>query len=295
MVYELSNERLTVQFDSLGAEMISLKDKEGGQEYLWNGDKKYWGRHSPVLFPIVGRLREDRYLYENQEYHMPQHGFARDMEFACTSENKEEIWFALEATNATKQKYPFDFRLEIGYVLKDNTVEVIWKVTNLEEEKIMYFSIGGHPAFMCPLKEGEKQSDYSIILDAPDDVLFSHIDLDTGLMFNYKNQLNLTKGRHLLKEGFFDEGAYIIEDYQVHQITLADPQNMPYLMVSFTSPLVGIWSPEKKNAPFVCIEPWYGRCDRETFDGTLKHREWGNKLEPKAVWKRSYQIMVEKR
>lgn len=292
MVYELNNEKLSVQFSTLGAEMMSLKNKKTGQEYLWQGDKQYWGRRSPVLFPIVGRLKEDKYIHHDQEYHMPQHGFARDMEFVCISENKEEIWFALDATPTTRESYPYDFRLEIGYRLTEDTVTVIWKVMNEEKSQDMYFSIGGHPAFLCPLKEGEKQSEYSIWMDQTE-VLFSKINLDTGLMYNYKNMLTLPGGRHLLADGFFDEGAYIIEDYQVGKISLADAENVPYLTVTFQSPLVGIWSPEKKHAPFVCIEPWYGRCDRETFAGTLKNREWNNKLAPGGVFERSYQIKVE--
>ena len=112
-------------------------------------------------------------------------------------------------------------------------------------------------------------------------------------MYNGKNMMKLSGGRRLLQEGFFDEGAYIIEDYQVSRVGLADPENRRYLTVSFQAPLVGIWSPEKKNAPFVCIEPWYGRCDRETFEGTLKNREWSNRLGPGEVFERSWQIRVE--
>lgn len=294
MQYELTNETLTVVFESVGAEMISLKDNKSGQEYLWHGDKKFWGRRSPVLFPFVGRVRNGIYTYANQEYEMGQHGFARDMEFECISEDKEEIWFALDATPITKEKYPFDFRLEIGYRLEQNTVRVMWKVENQEKENTMYFSIGAHPAFLCPLKEGEKQTEYSIWMDAVDDVLFSKADLETGLMFNYKNQLNLSNGRYKLAADFFDEGAYIIEDYQVRKVSLMDAENQPYVSVSFNTPVVGIWSPEKKNAPFVCIEPWYGRCDRETFEGTLREREWGNKLAPGEIFERFYEITVEK-
>ncbi len=294
MQYELNNDKLTVRLETMGAEMVSLKDNKSGQEYLWNGDKKYWGRHSPVLFPFVGRTKDGKYKYDNKEYDMTQHGFARDMEFECISENKDEIWFELEATTATKEKYPFDFRLEIGYRLEKDTVKVIWKVINQEKEKEMYFSIGAHPAFMCPLNEGEKQSDYSIWMDTMDDVLYSKADMDTGLMFNFKNQLNLSKGRRLLTEGFFDEGAYIIEDYQVRKMALVDPENQPYITVSFSTPVVGVWSPEKQNAPFVCIEPWYGRCDRETFQDTLKEREWNNKLAPEEVFERFYEIKIER-
>lgn len=292
MVYELKNEKLTVQFSDQGAEMLSLKSNQTGQEYLWQGDSKYWGRRSPVLFPVVGRLIQDRYVYEGKEYPMFQHGFARDMKFTCVSENREEIWFGLEATPATKENYPFEFCLEIGYRLSEETVTVIWKVTNQEKEREMYFAIGGHPGFLCPLKEGEAQSEYSIWMNQ-EEVLFSQINLETGLMRSYKNLLTLPKGRRMLEDGFFDQGAYILEDYQVQKISLVNPDHEPYLTVSFQSPLVGIWSPEKKNAPFVCIEPWYGRCDREGFSGTLKNREWNNMLVPGGVFERSYQITVE--
>lgn len=293
MVYGLANEKLTVQFSTLGAEMVSLKENKTGQEYLWQGDKQYWGGRSPVLLPIVGRLRENKYLHEGKEYEMRQHGFARNMEFTCISEDKEEIWFGLDATPVTREQYPFDFHLEIGYRLQWDTVQVSWKVKNEELKKEMYFSIGGHPGFQCPLKQGEKQSDYSIWMDQ-EEVLFAQNNLDTGLMHNYKNLLTLPKGRRMLQEGFFDTGTYIIEDYQVNKISLVDPENVPYLTVSFQSPVVGIWSPENLGAPFVCIEPWYGRCDREAFSGSFKEREWTNKLSPGEVFERSYQIKIER-
>lgn len=293
MQYELKNDKLTVGFETKGAELISLKDSKSGQEYLWCGDAKFWGRHSPVLFPIVGRVKDNKYRYENKEYTLSQHGFARDMEFTCVSQNQEEIWFGLDATPETKEKYPFDFRLEIGYHLAEDTVKVMWKVINKESEKEMYFSIGAHPAFMCPLRDGEKQSDYSIWMDKEDEVSYFFIDAESGLMIDNKKQLKLENGYHRLEEGFFDESAYIIEDSQVHKISLVDSKNEPYITVSFQAPLVGVWSPEKKNAPFVCIEPWYGRCDREDFAGTLEEREWGNKLAPGEVFERFYEIKVE--
>lgn len=293
MVYELTNGKLTAQFSTLGAEMTSLKGNKTGQEYLWQGDKQYWGGRSPVLFPIIGRLRENKYLYEGIEYKMAQHGFARNMEFTCISEDKGQIWFALDATPVTREQYPFDFHLEVGYYLKEDTVKVSWKVKNEEPHKEMYFSIGAHPGFWCPLRQGEKQSDYSIWMNQ-EEVLYSKNDLETGLMHNYKNMLSLPNGRRMLQDGFFDTGTYIIEDYQVDKISLVDPENAPYVTVSFQSPVVGIWSPENKNAPFVCIEPWYGRCDRKGFSGSLKEREWTNKLGPGEVFERSYQIKIER-
>lgn len=293
MQYELRNEKLTVCFDTKGAEMTSLKNNGNGQEYLWNADAKFWGRHAPVLFPFVGRVKNGIYRYDNREYQMSQHGFARDMEFTCISNQPEEIWFGLDATAETKEKYPFDFRLEIGYRLEQNTVSVMWKVLNRENQRDMYFSIGAHPAFMCPLKEGEKQSDYSICMDKEDEIEYYVINVESGLMLDHKKKLKLNRGCHRLEPGFFDESAYIIEDSQVQKISLLDTENKPYITVSFQAPLVGIWSPEGKNAPFVCIEPWYGRCDRQSFHGTLEEREWGNKLAPGEVFACSYEIKVE--
>lgn len=294
MRYELKNELITVGFDTMGAEMTYLNANETGQEYLWNADERYWDRSSPVLFPFVGRTKNLQYEYNGGTYSMTQHGFARDMEFECIFENSNEIWFRLEAGPGTQKNYPFDFVLEIGYYIEGYTVKVMWKVVNAGLND-MYFSIGAHPAFLCPLKDGERQSDYSIWMNARDDgALFSLPDRESGLVKNFKNELKLSKGRHILEEGFFDQGAYIIEDYQVNKISLVDPENRPYITVSFQAPVVGLWSPEKKNAPFVCIEPWYGRGDRETFSGTLQTREWGNKLKPKEIFDASYTIAIEK-
>ena len=291
MTYELKNDSLTVSFESFGAEMTSIKDKNG-KEYLWCGDKKYWGRHSPVLFPVVGKPRDAKFTYEGKEYAMGQHGFARDMEFTCTKQEAEEIWFALEANEETLAKYPFAFCLEIGYRLTGSTVKVIWKVTNREEKKDMHFSIGAHPAFMCPINEGEEQTAYSIQMNAKDQVSYYFLNAENGLLRDEEYVLKLDNGSHKLEEGFFDESAYVIENSQVSEVSLVNPQGKAYITVSFDAPLVGIWSPEKKNAPFVCIEPWYGRCDKEDFTGTLEQREWSNQLAAGEVFEKSYDICV---
>lgn len=291
MKYELRNDTLTVSFDSFGAEMTSIEDMNG-KEYLWCGDKKYWGRHSPVLFPVVGKPKDNKFTYEGKDYPMGQHGFARDMEFACTSQASDEIWFVLEANEETLAKYPFLFKLEIGYRLTGNTIKVIWRVTNCEEKKDMYFSIGAHPAFLCPLNQDEEQAAYSIRMDAKDKVRYFFLNPENGLLRDKEYELMLENGSHKLSEGFFDESAYVIENSQVSKVSLVDPQGKEYITVSFDAPLVGIWSPEKKHAPFVCIEPWYGRCDKEDFTGTLEEREWSNRLASGEVFEKYYDISV---
>ena len=160
----LKNEELTLEIASHGAEMRSLKDNQTGQEYLWDADPAFWKRTSPVLFPLVGNYRDKESIYEGKTYSMSQHGFARDMDFTVTEEAENEIWFELHETPETKEKYPFDFCLSIGYRLEGRTVKVMWKVENTNE-KTMYFSIGGHPAFVCPISGKGKQTDYRLRFD----------------------------------------------------------------------------------------------------------------------------------
>ena len=151
-VYELKNELLCVTIDSHGAELKSLKRNHDNQEYMWKGDPAFWGRTSPVLFPFVGGVNQKKYRVDGKEYAMNQHGFARDMEFSLISQAKEEIWFELHSNEETLQKYPYAFVLKLGYKLKENSVEVCWQVEN-PSDKTMFFAIGGHPAFNCPVKE----------------------------------------------------------------------------------------------------------------------------------------------
>lgn len=290
MQYQLKNEQLTIYVDSLGAELVSIVDNNG-TEYLWCGDSKFWGRHSPVLFPFVGKPKDNQYIYDGKIYTMGQHGFARDMEFICIRQEKSEIWFALKATEETLEKYPFDFCLEIGYQLDGNRVRVLWKVTNQELEKEMYFSIGAHPAFMCPLCEDD-QSQYQIRMNVNERIVYGFLNPENGLLRDDKFELVLKNGMHCITEHFFDESAYVIEDSQVSEVSLVNPEGEAYITVCFDAPLVGIWSPEKKHAPFICIEPWYGRCDKETFAGTLEEREWSNCLKAGEVFEKSYDIYV---
>lgn len=144
--FQISNDKVTIQVDSMGAELKSLKRVADAKEYLWQGDPAYWGRTSPVLFPIVGALKNGCYRIKGKEYPMSQHGFARDMEFQLKSQVASEIWFSLRSDEKTLAVYPYPFLLEIGYELAGSTVIVKWRVSNPQGEPIC-FSIGGHPGF----------------------------------------------------------------------------------------------------------------------------------------------------
>lgn len=288
--FQIKNESLTLEIDAHGAEMKSLIDNCSGQEYLWCGDAAYWGRTSPVLFPLVGNYREKQSCFDGKWYSLSQHGFARDMDFELVSEKGDEIWFALEDSPETLEKYPFGFRLELGYRLQGRAVEVLWKVTN-KNDREMYFSIGGHPAFNCPLREGEKQTDYRIGFDTCEPLTASVLD-ENGTVSERTKVLELTAGMLQITDSLFDEDALIVEHDQAHKVALYTPEGEKYLEVKFEAPLFGIWSPAGKHAPFVCIEPWYGRSDRADFGQKLEEREWGNVLKAGEIFTAVYQICV---
>lgn len=293
-VYTLKNSELTLRINSLGAELAAITDSNTRQEYLWNADPVYWKRHSPILFPIVGNLKNQTFIYKEKEYHLPQHGFARDSEFGLASQSGSEIWFSLKESEETLKNYPFPFILEIGYRLTGRRITVLWKVKNPGGSD-MYFSIGGHPAFWCPLKENENQTDYYIAFDRTEPIRYVLIN-EKGLAVKQvpeeQSVLHTDNGYLKITSHMFDKDALVIENDQCHRVSLAGPGKKPYVTVQFDAPLFGVWSPAGKNAPFICIEPWYGRCDSSDFNGKLEEKEWGNHLEAGKQFEASYTIDI---
>ena len=288
--YELKNDVISIEIDSHGAELKSLKKLESDTEYMWCADAKYWGRTSPVLFPFVGSLKDKQFRTKGKIYPMSQHGFARDMEFELLSQTEDEIWFVLASNEETMEKYPYAFTLKLGYRIEHSRVEVIWQVENPGEE-MLPFSIGGHPAFNCPIEEGTKQTDYILDFGDVDEIVSTRIG-EGGLVSGCMDVYGLNDGKLAITENLFDHDALIIEDNQTDRVALCRKDGSPYLTVTMEAPLFGVWSPPGKNAPFICLEPWYGRCDSEYFEETLEEREWGNSIEPGKVWKASYFIEV---
>jgi galactose mutarotase-like enzyme len=290
----LKNNELTIKVNSLGAELIAITDHNSNKDYLWYGDAKFWKRHSPILFPIVGSLNNQTYVYNGKEYHLPQHGFARDTEFTVVSESDTEIWFRIQANEETLKVYPFLFALEIGYRLTGRSIEVLWRVSNKGDSE-MYFSIGGHPAFMLPLNENHDQKDYYIGFDNANPVRYLSIN-EKGLAVNkpMEEQSVLPTDNGFLKYDphLFDNDALIIEHNQFHAVSLADPDKKPYVTLRFDAPLFGLWTPSGKDAPFVCIEPWYGRCDSSVSNGNLEDKDWINHIGAGKVFEASYTIDI---
>ncbi|MDD3797382.1 MAG: aldose 1-epimerase family protein [Lachnospiraceae bacterium] len=222
---------------------------------------------------------------------MPQHGLARHREFTLVSQEKNELWFSLTEGEETLRNYPFRFELLIGYVLQDRAVKVIWQVIN-RDEKTMYYSIGGHPAFNCPLNKSEKKTDYSIWFHGVDKICSRGIDMSNGLATEQITEYKLEQEKLPITETLFDRDALVIEN-QVHSVSLVKPDGTPYLTVDFEAPLFGVWAPVGGKSPFVCIEPWYGRCDSQHYAGDLAGREYGHTILPGDQDEFSYWIRIE--
>ena len=292
-IYRLENAGLSVSVDSLGAELKSLRKLSTDTEYLWDGNPEFWGETSPVLFPFVGSLNKGSYRYGGKEYSMLKHGFAKNMEFELLRQREDELCFLLRADESTKEMYPFDFELEIGYRFDrtdENKLVVSWKVTNCGGQE-MYFSSGGHPGFLCPPDGKGVQTDCRLLFDTKDKIV-SRVVGAGSLLSEHTREYILRDGVLDITEDLFAEDALVIEQDQVHKISLCDGSSRPFVTVSFDAPLLALWAPAKKNVPFVCVEPWYGRGDRETFAGELSQREYGNKLAPSEVFYAEYTIEV---
>ncbi|QDM01534.1 aldose 1-epimerase family protein [Aliarcobacter butzleri] len=263
MNYEIKNSFIKAQIKSFGAELNSLKKCDENFEYIWQANSKYWARHSPVLFPIVGRLKEDSYFYKNKKYSLSQHGFARDKEFEIVQNEADFIEFRLKSDEKSLEVYPFFFELNIGYKLDKNSLIVSYKVKNKSDEK-MYFSIGAHPAFNTQVGD---------FLEFENIKTTKRYFLDEkGLI--YKNQdLNLENSKLYLDKDLFKEDALVFNDSNIKQITLKNIENKSRVKVKFDNfPYLGIWS-KPNDAPFVCIEPWFGVADEQNSNQKIEDKK----------------------
>lgn len=277
---ELNNGIIKVTIAEMGAEVKSVvKD---GREYMWCGDPKYWCRTSPVLFPFVGGLKNGKYSIDGVEYDGRKHGFARDLKFDVVEKTDTSVTFALKDSEETYKDYPYHFTLLIKYTLDGAAVKVEWTVKNENDGKIG-FSIGGHPAFnLC-----EDGNYFKFNTDS--DIKYYLVDPD-GLCD--KSTLHTAECDGYLKmyEGMFDNDAFIIEDKQATEVSLCDKDKKPYVTVRFDAPLFGLWHPAGTNIPFVCIEPWYGRCDGSDFSGDLFERDYVQTLDARSEFNASYEM-----
>jgi len=291
---QLENDYLKITVEERGAELSSLFDKGRQKDLLWSGDAAFWGYHAPVLFPIVGMVNGEEYRYEGKTYHTRQHGFARQSDFVFLKETENSLTFRLTQNEETLEKYPFDFCLDITYELWDSELTVKWDVTNPSAEETMYFSIGAHPAFRVPLEDGDRKEDCYVLFHGKDQLSYILVDLSvTAADPSHVYTMKLDDGYLKLERHLFDIDTFIFENGQVEKVSVCGPDRKPYITVSCPGfPYFGLWT-KSDEAPFVCLEPWFGRLDDKGFTGELPEKTGIRKLEPGDTFKTSYKIAVE--
>ena len=290
MAVKLENEFLCVEIAEMGAEVTRVYDKTEDNEILWEGNPVYWKRHSPVLFPNVGKTYKNRVLINGTQYPTSQHGFARDNVFTCIEAAKERASFMFRSSEETKEVYPFDFELHINYKLNKKELTVEWQVKNCGDET-MYFTIGGHPAFRFAKPE-ETKADYVLKVPGKEKLEYVLIDISCGCAnVDEIHTLQLSEETYPLSDELFANDALVVDNGQIEEAWLCHKDGTPYVGVrSEGFPNYGIWSVE--GAPFVCLEPWMGRCDNAGFNAELSEKPNVNKVEAGEKFIKDYTIVV---
>lgn len=288
-MYSIQNGFIKIGVAPKGAELQSVSNVVTGQEYMWSGNPAFWGKYSPVLFPIVGALKENTCYVQGKSYQLPRHGFARDMEFRLYEQAADRLGFLLESNKDTLAKYPFSFKFYIDYVINGNTLSVSYRVVNTGEDD-MYFSVGGHPAFRLPLLEGELYEDYYLQFSQQESAGKWPVMSD-GLLAEEPVPFLENTDRIPLTKALFYKDAIVLKHLNSNSVKLLSGRSGNGFEFDFTGfPYLGIWA--AKNANFVCIEPWCGIADSVTADQQLTDKEGINRIGPKEVFKRTWKLTL---
>ncbi len=268
MLITLQNEFLAINIQSLGAELTSVKERSSQLEYMWQADPAYWKRHAPILFPIVGQLKDNQYSFMGQSYTLSRHGFARDKEFDILEQSSTVIRFVLKDDESTRAHYPFPFELIVRYELNERSLVVSYEVEN-EFNEILPFSIGAHPAFRCPLSVEDQFSDYYIEFERKE-TLDRHL-LINGI-FDGSTERMLTDANILpLNYNYFEKDAIVFHYPESQFIILKSSKSGRSIRMDYPGfPYLGIWT--KAHAPFICLEPWYGIADSNDVSGEITEK-----------------------
>ena len=285
----LENKFLKSSFNELGAELVSLINLETGKGIIWEGNPDFWGGKSPVLFPTVGALKYDSYIFEDETYEMPRHGFARRKFFEVKNSSENEVVFELNSDQETLKFYPFNFSLEIKYTLTENKLTVSYNVKNTSEKEI-YFSLGAHPGFAIDTKNGLNYNDYEIAF-SDDEKLEIH-PLINNLISKETKTIELKNKTLPLSYKLFSKDALVMTAMKSKELILRNNKNQEKVIFTFSNfPYFGIWS--AKNADFVCLEPWQGIADFEDHNKDFTQKFGILKLERNEKWEANWAIEIE--
>lgn len=289
----IQNDTVIATFKTKGAELCSLQLKAYNLEYIWQAGEE-WPKYSPILFPIVGSLKDGHYAYQGTKYNLNRHGFARDAFFKIVSQQSDAIVFEWQSNDATRQYYPFDFVLQVSYKVVDNSLSIAYTVKNTGND-VMYFSIGGHPAFKVPLEEGYAFEDYKLSFDFGSEQVFpiniypltsDGLTQPTGIPYFNDNNCKIP-----LQQSLFEKDALVFKGINNATISIENAASERSLQLTYTDfSYLGIWN--KHGADFVCIEPWCGITDSTHSMHDFINKEGIIMLAGHQSWKNIYIIHI---
>lgn len=291
MRIQLHSKASFAEIDTLGAQLVSFSDAEGIQ-YLWQGNAEYWSGQSPILFPIVGALRDGKTTIDGKEYSMGRHGFARKMEFCCVMTTDDSATFSLNSNEETHKQYSFDFQLMVTYRLNDCTLTIEYMVMNMGD-KPMPFVVGGHPAFNCPILSGEQFENYVVEFETKETADCPQIDLKTGLIdFSNTTRCLSDEKTISLQHSLFYKDALVFDHPKSSKVKLCSRLSGRGVEMNFKGfDYLGVWS-AINDAPFVALEPWTGCATSTDEDDLMIHKRGMKILDPNQSAKYSYSITI---
>lgn len=293
MTYTIENEKFSVTIDSKGAELSSMRSKQTGIEYVWQAEPSIWARHAPVLFPIIGRLKDKTYSVGGKSYQITQHGFGRDLEFVCTEQSDTSIALTLTPNAYTKPMYPFDFAFTVRYTLEENTLRKQHITTNRGDTD-MYYEVGGHDAYNVALEPNETMEDYYVDFGSGD-AIYPLINDDALMITKDKRTVPLEDGKLFLSGELFKLDALILDDCKNRTVSIRSKKSKYVISMEFADfPYLGIWSKYTgKDTNYVCIEPWSTLPDASYLDHALENKIGVRKLAPNSSEMLTFTTTIE--
>tara|TARA_R110002049_G_C9178388_1_gene563384 strand:- start:13161 stop:14051 length:891 start_codon:yes stop_codon:yes gene_type:complete len=290
-MYTLQNDILKIAVKRIGAELCDIRSVKHNTAFMWNANPEIWGNYAPNLFPIIGDLKNNTFIFEDKHYMLPKHGFVRNnADVTLYEQTENSLTFRLISNEALLELYPFKFELYITYTLNDNTIEVTYTVKNTDT-KTMYFSVGGHPAFKCPVFENEKYEDYILEFEHIENSKTHLINMENGLISSNKEIIFNNSNQISLKHDLFNRDALVFKDLKSRKVILKSHKKGNIISVSFKDfPFLGIWA--KPTGDYVCIEPWLGVADNEATNQNLKEKEGILSLASNQTFKATYNIEI---
>lgn len=291
-MYTLQNNKLKIAIKNTGAELCEISSVKNKTNFMWDANPDVWGSYAPNLFPIIGALKADTYIFEDEKYTLPKHGFVRNNNtIELQEQTQNSITLKLGFNDDLLKMYPFKFEFYITYTLTDNTITVLHTVKN-HDTKTMFFSVGGHPAFKCPVFDNETYESYYLEFEHIENSKRHLINMENGLISNKTEAVFNNSNKIHLQHELFEKDALVFKDLKSRKVSLKSENHGTILTVSFpVFDYLGIWA--KPTGNYVCIEPWLGVADSENTNQNLIEKEGIIPLKAGEIFEAAYQIEID--